>query len=158
MRLLKNIFQEFKTFAIKGSVIDLSVGIIIGAAFNQIVNSLVNDILMPPIGLVLGRVDFSELYLNLGEETFESLSAAKTAGAATINYGIFINNFIGFLITAVAVFLLVKSINSLRKKEEKNPTSSSTTKSCSYCFNLINVKATRCPFCTSALEIPDKKQ
>lgn len=115
------IFQEFKTFALRGNVIDLAVGIIIGAAFNSIVQSLVNDVVMPPIGWILGRVDFADLYINLGKDTFDSLSAAKAAGAPTINYGLFINALISFIITAWAVFLIVKLINRLRAKEEAKP-------------------------------------
>src|SRR3989344_4354848 len=111
MSLFKNIFFEFKTFALKGSVIDLSVGIIIGAAFNKIVNSLVSDIIMPPIGLLLAEVDFENLYVNLGSKTFESLAEAREAGAPTINYGVFINALIGFIITAIALFFLIKLVN-----------------------------------------------
>jgi len=149
---IKGVLNEFKTFALKGSVVDLSVGIIIGAAFNNIVNSLVKDIVMPPLGLLLGRVDFAELYLNLGQDQYESLSAAQAAGAPTINYGIFINSLIGFLVTALAVFFLIKLINKLRKQEEKSPKPTPTTTPCPYCFNQVSLKATRCPFCTSALK------
>ena len=146
-----NILHEFKTFALKGSVIDLSVGIIIGAAFNKIVNSLVSDIIMPPVGFVLGRINFEEFYFNLGSQSYDSLTTAKAAGAPTINYGLFINAFISFLITAVAVFFLVKLINKLRRKENKNPTTTPTSQPCPYCMSQISLKATRCPFCTSQL-------
>lgn len=148
---MNNIIKEFKTFALKGSVIDLSIGIIIGAAFNKIINSLVSDIVMPPIGLALGKVDFAELYINLSGVTYENLAAAKTAGAPVISYGLFINSVIGFLITAVAVFFLVKLINRLRNLEEKNPQPTLTTKPCRFCFSQISLKAVKCPFCTSDL-------
>ena len=152
MSLFKNIFFEFKTFALKGSVIDLSVGIIIGAAFNKIVNSLVSDIVMPPIGLILGKVDFAELYINLGSQSYDSLAAAKAVGAPTMNYGLFINALIGFVITAWAVFFLVKFINKLRNQDEKSPKPTLTTKPCPYCLNQISLKAVRCPFCTSKIK------
>jgi len=113
--------KEFKEFAVKGNVVDMAVGIIIGGAFGTIVKSLVSDIIMPPVGLLLGGVDFSNLFLVLGPESYESLDLAKEAGAATVNYGIFINNVISFLIVAFAVFLLVKGMNTLKKKEEAKP-------------------------------------
>ena len=113
--------KEFKDFAVKGNVVDMAVGIIIGGAFGTIVKSLVSDVIMPPIGLMLGGVDFANLFVVLGEGTFDSLDAAKEAGAATINYGVFFNNVVSFLIVAFAVFMLVKSINSLKKKEEAKP-------------------------------------
>jgi large conductance mechanosensitive channel len=113
--------KEFKEFAVKGNVVDMAVGIIIGGAFGTIVKSLVADVIMPPIGLLLGGVDFGNLFFVLGEGSYESLDAAKEAGAATVNYGVFINNVISFLIVAFAVFLLVKSINSLKRKEEAKP-------------------------------------
>ncbi len=113
--------KEFKEFAVKGNVVDMAVGIIIGGAFGTIVKSLVADVIMPPIGLLLGGVDFSNLFLVLGEGSYESLDAAKEAGAATVNYGVFINNVISFLIVAFAVFILVKGINAAKKKEEEKP-------------------------------------
>ena len=113
--------KEFKEFAVKGNVVDMAVGIIIGGAFGTIVKSLVADVIMPPIGLALGGVDFSNLFIVLGEGSYESLDAAKEAGAATVNYGVFFNNVISFLIVAFAVFLLVKSINSMKRKEEAKP-------------------------------------
>lgn len=115
----KSVFQEFKMFALRGNVIDLAVGIIIGAAFNSIVTSFVNDIVMPPIGWALGRVDFSNLYINLSRTGYESLAEAQAAGAPTINYGLFINAFISFLITAWVVFLMVKGINRLQEKKDE---------------------------------------
>ena len=113
--------KEFKEFAVKGNVVDMAVGIIIGGAFGTIVKSLVSDVIMPPIGLALGGVDFTNLFMVLGEGDFETLEAAKEAGAATINYGVFFNNVISFVIVAFAVFMLVKSINSLKRKEEEKP-------------------------------------
>ena len=113
--------KEFKDFAVKGNVVDMAVGIIIGGAFGTIVKSLVSDVIMPPIGLALGGVDFANLFVVLGEGTYETLDAAKEAGAATVNYGVFFNNVISFLIVAFAVFMLVKSINSLKRKEEAKP-------------------------------------
>lgn len=148
---MKKFFEEFKTFALKGSAIDLSVGIIIGAAFNGIVNSLVKDIIMPPIGLLLGRVDFSDLYLNLGDQKYNSLAEAQASGAPTLNYGLFINTLIGFVITAVAVFFLIKFINSLKRQEEKEPQSTPTTKLCPFCLNNVSLKASKCQFCTSEI-------
>ncbi len=113
--------KEFKEFAVRGNVIDMAVGIIIGAAFSSIVKSLVDDIIMPPIGMAIGGIDFSDLFVNLSEVKYESLVDAKTAGAATINYGVFINNIISFMIVAFAVFLLVKGINTLKRKQEEAP-------------------------------------
>ena len=149
--------DEFKTFAIKGNVIDMAVGIIIGAAFGKIVNSMVNDIIMPPMGWLMGKVDFTNLYLTLpqgGEvATYPSLQAAQAAGAVTINYGVFINNLISFILVAFAVFLLIKFINKLRSTvENKEETAcEATTKECPRCFSAININATRCPNCTSEI-------
>jgi large conductance mechanosensitive channel len=142
-------WKEFRDFAMRGNVVDLAVGIIIGAAFGKIVTSLVNDILMPPLGLIFGKVDFSNLFINLGGTHYDSLAAAKTAGAATINYGIFINNIIDFVIVAFAIFLLIKQINHLMPKSaEPAPPA---TKDCPYCLSAIAPTATRCPQCTSHL-------
>jgi large conductance mechanosensitive channel len=146
---MRNFWDEFKAFALKGSVLDLAIGIIIGAAFSNIVNSLVNDIIMPPLGLLLNNVDFKELYINLSDTDYESLAAAKDAGAPTINYGMFINALISFLIVALVIFIIVKQINRLRSKPEELPP---TIKECPYCFSNIPIKATRCPECTSQLE------
>ena len=143
--MFKNVIKEFKTFALKGNVLDMAIGIIIGASFSKIVDSLVKDILMPPLGMLLGKVDFSDLKIALGEE----------ADAATINYGVFINTLISFLIVAFAVFLLVKAINTLRTKMEKaeaNAPAPKTEKTCPYCCSQIPVKAKRCPHCTSQLK------
>jgi large conductance mechanosensitive channel len=148
--------KEFKEFAMRGNVLDMAVGIIIGAAFGTIVNSLVNDVIMPPIGLLLGNIDFSNLYVVLREGAkaappYESLAAAKAAGATSINYGFFINTVITFLIVAFAVFLLIRSVNKL-KRQEVAPPPVPTTKDCQYCFSTIPIKASRCPHCTSELK------
>ena len=147
--------KEFKEFALRGNVLDMAVGIIIGAAFGGIVNSLVSDVIMPPIGLLLGKVDFSNLYVILKEGVtpgpFASLAEAKKAGAVTISYGMFINTIINFLILAFVVFLFIRNINRLRRKEEAPPPAP-TTKECTYCFTSIPIKATRCPHCTSELK------
>lgn len=143
-------WKEFRDFAMRGNVIDLAVGIIIGAAFGKIVTSLVNDVLMPPIGVVLGRVDFSNLFVSLSGQHYNSLADAKSAGAATLNYGVFINNIIDFLIVAFAVFLLVRQVNRFTKKPE--PAAAPTTKECPYCISKIPLQATRCPQCTSELK------
>jgi len=151
MKMLK----EFKEFAMKGNVLDMAVGIIIGAAFGTIVNSLVQDVIMPPIGLLLGNVDFSNIFVVLKEGKvagpYASMAAAKSAGAVTINFGVFVNTIISFLIVAFAVFLLVRTVNRLRRQEEAPP-AVPTTKECTYCFSSIPIKATRCPQCTSELK------
>jgi large conductance mechanosensitive channel len=144
--------KEFRDFAMRGNVLDLAVGFIMGAAFGKIVTSLVSDIIMPPIGLVLGKVDFSSLYINLSGKDFDTLADAKKAGAATINYGLFLNNVIDFLIVAFAVFLMVKQINRLMPKPPPAPVV--PTKACTYCTTVIPAAATRCPHCTSELEQP----
>jgi large conductance mechanosensitive channel len=141
-------WNEFREFAMRGNVVDFAIGLIIGAAFGKIVTSLVNDVLMPPLGLVLGRVDFSNLFVNLGSQHYATLAEAKQAGAATINYGIFINTMIDFVIVAFAIFLLVKQINRLNRKTPPPPPAS---KSCPYCVTAIPIAATRCPACTSQL-------
>jgi len=147
--------KEFKEFAMRGNVVDMAVGIIIGAAFGTIVNSLVQDVIMPPIGLLLGNIDFSNLFLVLKDGKvagpYETVALAKAAGAVTINIGIFINTVISFVIVAFAVFLLVKMINKLRRQTEAPP-AVPTTKECTYCFSTIPIKATRCPSCTSELK------
>jgi len=142
--------KEFKEFAMRGNMIDLAVGFIIGAAFTSIVNSLVNDIIMPPIGMLIGKVDFANLFLSLDGTTYASLDAAKAAGVATFNYGLFINSVINFLIVAFVVFLLVRAINRMARKPEPAP-AEPTTKECPYCISNIPIKATRCPNCTSEL-------
>ena len=147
-------WKEFREFAMRGSVVDLAIGVIIGAAFGKIVTSMVNDIIMPPIGLLLGNVDFSDLYINLSGQDYPSLEAAKAAGAATINYGAFINNVLDFLIVAFVIFFVVRQMNRLKRKEETKeaPPEAPTTKHCPYCVSSIPVQATRCPNCTSDLK------
>jgi large conductance mechanosensitive channel len=141
--------KEFKEFAMRGNVIDMAVGIVIGAAFGRIVSSLVADIIMPPIGLLLGRVDFSNLFINLSRVHYDSLADAKKAGVAVISYGIFLNTVIEFLIVAFAIFLLVRQINRFHKPE---PAPAPSTKECPYCASTIPLKAVRCPNCTSELK------
>jgi len=148
-------FKEFKEFAMKGNVVDMAVGIIVGAAFGTIVKSLVDDIIMPPIGLLLGNVDFSDLFITLKQgataEPYATLAAAKGAGAVTLSYGAFLNTIVSFLIVALAVFFLVKGINNLKRQEAAPPPSVPTTKECPFCFSSIAIKATKCPHCTSSL-------
>jgi large conductance mechanosensitive channel len=141
--------KEFRDFAMRGNVVDLAVGVIIGAAFGKIVTSFVSDILMPPLGLLLGRVDFSGLFINLTSTHYDTLAAAKAAGAATLNVGLFINAVIDFLIVAFAVFLLIRQINRFMPKPA--PAVAPATKDCPYCLTAIPLKATRCPSCTSQL-------
>lgn len=143
-------WDEFKKFLQRGNVIDLAVGIVIGGAFSNIVSSLVDDVIMPPVGLLLGKVDFSALYINLSSGSYESLARAKEAGAATINYGLFISTIIDFLLIALVIFLLIRQINRLQEKGKKKK-GEPTTKDCPYCFRTIPIKATRCPECTSDL-------
>jgi len=145
--------KEFKEFVMRGNVVDMAVGIIIGAAFGKIVSSLVSDILLPPIGLLLGKVDFSNLFVNLSGKSYATLAEAKAVGAATISYGIFINHIIDFTIVALAVFMLVRQINKLKRKPEAVP-AEPTTKECPYCLSKISLKAIRCPYCTSELKNP----
>ena len=146
--------EEFKKFAMRGNVVDMAVGIIIGGAFGTIVKSLVSDVIMPPVGLLLGGVDFSDLFITLKEGAnagpYATLAAAQEAGAVTISYGLFINARISFLIVAFAVFLLIRGINKLQAEEEE-PAAEPTEKECPYCFSSIAIKATRCPNCTSDL-------
>jgi len=160
--MFKNFFNEFKKFAMRGNVIDMAVGIIIGAAFGKIVDSLVKDVIMPPIGLLLGKVDFTNLFVVLRDGVekagpYVSLDAAQKAGAVTLNLGLFVNALISFTIVAFAVFILIKAINELQAKmlkqeqaEEANK--EPTEKTCPYCFTEIPIKATRCPHCTSELK------
>jgi large conductance mechanosensitive channel len=140
--------KEFKAFAMRGNFVDMAVGIVIGAAFGKIVSSFVTDILMPPLSLILGGIDFSNYFLNFSGKPYGSLAAAKAAGAATINYGLFINNIIDFLIVAFAMFMVIRQINRLTAAPETTP----TTKPCPYCFSTVPIPATRCPNCTSELK------
>jgi large conductance mechanosensitive channel len=144
-------FKEFKDFAMKGNVLDLAVGFIMGAAFGKIVTSLVNDIIMPPIGLLLGNVNFSQLFVDLSGKGFPSLAAAKEAGAATLNYGVFISAIIDFIIVALVLFLVIRQMNRLRRKPAEVP-AVPTTKVCPFCLSTIPLKAVRCPHCTSELK------
>lgn len=144
-------FKEFKEFAMRGNILDLAVGIVIGAAFGRIVTSFVNDVLMPPIGLLLGKVDFSNLFISLRGTPYASLAEAKAAGAPTINYGVFINNVLDFLIVSFAVFLLIRQVNRLKRKRDMPP-EETETKECPYCLASIPTQATRCRYCTSVLD------
>ncbi len=144
-------FKEFKEFAMRGNVLDMAIGIIIGAAFGKIITSLVSDVIMPPIGLLLGKLDFSNLYINLSGQPYASLSAAKAAGASTINYGIFVNTIIDFVIVAFVIFLLIRQVNKMKRQPEV-AAAVPTTRECPYCLSVIPVKAVRCPHCTSELK------
>jgi len=139
--------KEFKAFLMRGNVVDLAVAVVIGAAFGAIVTSFVSDLLMPPIGLALGRVNFSDLFINLSGQNYPSVAAAKAAGAPTINYGMFLNTVINFIIIAFAIFLVVKGVNRLTEKPA--PAAAPTTKECQFCAMSIPIKARRCPHCTS---------
>ncbi len=141
-------FQDFKAFAMKGNILDMAIGIVIGVAFGKIVSSFVSDIIMPPIGLILGKVDFTNLFINLSDKTYPTLAAAKAAGAPTINYGVFFNTVLDFLIVSFVLFLMMKQMSRFNKKEEtvKN------TQECPHCTSEISIRATRCPHCTSDLK------
>ncbi len=144
-------FEEFKKFAMRGNVVDMAVGIIIGAAFGKIVASFVKDIIMPPIGLLLGDVDFSNLFVNLSEGSYATLAQAQEAGAATLNYGAFINTVVDFVIVAFAIFIVIRQMNRLKQPKEAAP-AEPTTKDCPFCLSTIPIKASRCPSCTSELQ------
>jgi len=148
-------FKEFREFVTRGNAVDMAVGLIIGAAFGAIVGSLVTDVLMPPIGLALGKVDFANLFVILKSGAipgpYATVAAAKQAGAVTLNYGVFINTIISFLIIALAVFLVIRQFNKMKKKAEA-PAAAPATKECPYCYSAVAIKATRCPFCTSTLK------
>ncbi|MDI6868961.1 MAG: large conductance mechanosensitive channel protein MscL [Coprothermobacterota bacterium] len=141
-------WKEFKEFALKGSLIDMTVGIILGAATSTLVKSLINDVIMPPIGMLLGKVDFSNLFINLSRTHYASLTEAKAAGAPTINYGVFLNEVLNFLVVSFVLFLIIRQINRFRRKKEAP---APATKECPYCLSQIPSKATRCPHCTSQL-------
>jgi large conductance mechanosensitive channel len=140
--------KEFREFAMRGNVVDMAVGIILGAAFGKIVSSLVADVIMPPIGLLLGGVDFSEIFITLSGSSYESLAAAKAAGAATINIGLFINTVLDFVIVAFAIFIVIKQMNRLKKAP---PPADPTTRDCPHCLSAIPIKATKCAHCTSVV-------
>lgn len=142
------IWESFKKFAIKGNVVDLAVGVILGAAFGKITSSLVNDVIMPPLGMIIGKVDFSSLYINLSGKDYASLAAAKEAGAPVIAYGLFLNNVLDFLIVAWAVFLVIQAVERMKKKKDPG---APATRECPYCTTTISVKAVRCPHCTSQI-------
>jgi large conductance mechanosensitive channel len=144
--------KEFKAFVLRGNVLDLAVAVIIGAAFGKIVTSLVNDVLMPPIGFLIGKVDFSSLYLNLSGTPYASLAEAQEAGAAVVKYGQFFNEVITFLIVAFVIFLLVRLANQLQKMRSAEPAAAPTTRECPQCLSLVPVKAVRCAHCTSELK------
>lgn len=143
-------WREFKQFIMRGNVLDLAIGVIIGGAFSKIVTSLVSDIIMPPVGLLLGKVDFSNLFINLSGTPYTSLAEAQAAGAPTINYGVFLNTVLDFLIVAAVIFIVVRQVNRLQRLKPEPP-KEPTTKECPYCFSVIPVKAIRCPYCTSML-------
>jgi large conductance mechanosensitive channel len=143
--------KEFKEFVMRGNVVDLAIAVVIGGAFGKIITSFVEDVLMPPIGLALGNVDFSNLFLNLSGKDFPSVAAAKAAGAATLNYGMFFNHVINFLIVALAIFLLIKQINRMQKPAPA-PAAAPTTKDCPHCLSAVPLKATKCAHCTSELK------
>jgi large conductance mechanosensitive channel len=143
-------FKELKEFAMQGNAMDMAIGIIIGAAFGKIVTSFVQDVLMPPIGMLMGGVDFSNYFLALSGQTFPTLAAAKEAGAPTLNYGVFVNTVLDFLIVAFAIFLMIRQLNKLKKKEEVAP-AAPTQKECPQCLSSIPIKAKRCAHCTTQL-------
>lgn len=147
---MKKLLLEFKEFALRGNVLDMAIGIIIGAAFGKIVTSLVNDVLMPPIGLLVGRVSFQDLYINLSGRQYASLEAARAAGAPTINYGAFLNTVFDFIIAAFAVYLLVRAANHIKRQVVRD--AAPAHKKCPYCASTISVEASRCPHCTSVLD------
>ncbi len=143
--------KEFREFAARGNVVDMTVGVILGAAFGKVVSSLVTDVVMPPLGLLIGKVDFSNLFLDLSRQGHKTLAEAKAAGAATINYGVFLNTVLDFLIVGFAVFLLVKQVNRLNRKQAPQ---APNTRDCPYCLSSVPLKAVRCAHCTSTLEKP----
>lgn len=150
--MASKVLKEFKEFAMKGNMIDLAIGVIIGAAFGKVVTSIVNDVVMPPIGLLLGRVNFSDLFISLDGVSYGSLKQAQDAGAPTLNYGLFINTLLDFLVVAFVIFIAVKQLNRLRRKEEAKPVTKAATKECPECLSEIPLKAVRCKYCTAILE------
>ncbi|MDN9008431.1 large conductance mechanosensitive channel protein MscL [Brevibacillus laterosporus] len=145
-------WKEFREFAMKGNVVDLAIGVVIGGAFGKIVTSLVNDLIMPLVGLLLGRIDFSNLFINLSGTHYNTIAEAKKAGAATLNYGLFLNSVLDFLIVAFSIFIVIRQLNKLRKKKEEiKQEEAVTNKECPYCISSIPIQAKRCPACTSQL-------
>lgn len=151
-RMASKIIKEFKEFAIKGNMVDLAIGVIIGGAFSKVVTSIVNDIVMPPIGLLLNRVNFSDLYISLNGKSYENLAAAKADSAPILNVGVFINTMLDFLIVSFVIFITVKQLNRLRKKQEEKPDPKKETKECPECLSDIPKQAVRCKFCTAYVE------
>ncbi len=143
--MLKNFQKEFREFALRGNVLDLAIGVVIGGAFSKIVNSAVNDVIMPVIGLITGKIDFTNLFLSFNGKTYKTLADAKTAGVATLNYGSFLTSIVDFILIAFAIFIFIKTINRIRPKAAEEQ----KTKDCPYCFSKISTKATKCPQCTS---------
>ncbi|MEC0213314.1 large conductance mechanosensitive channel protein MscL [Paenibacillus ehimensis] len=146
--------KEFKEFAIKGNMIDLAIGVIIGGAFGKVVTSIVNDLVMPPIGLLLGKVNFTDLFISLDGKSYATLKDAKNVGAATFNYGLFLSTLLDFLIVSFVIFIAVKQINRFRRKEEAKPDPKENIKECPECLSEIPKKASRCKYCTAVLEVP----
>jgi large conductance mechanosensitive channel len=144
--------KEFKEFALKGNVMDLAVGVIIGGAFGKLITSLVNDIIMPLIGLLLGKVDFSNLFITLGDGVFKTVADAKAAGVATLNYGLFLNSILDFVIIAFSIFLVIKQMNRFKPKKIEPIVVPANIRNCPYCFSEVHINATRCPHCTSELK------
>jgi large conductance mechanosensitive channel len=144
-------WKEFREFAIKGNVMDMAIGVIIGGAFGKIISSLLADVLMPPVGLLMGKVDFSSLFVSLNGQMYPSLAAAKAAGAPTLNYGVFLNTLLDFVIVAFVIFMVIKQINRLKRQEPAAPAAAPSTKECPFCFSGIPVQAIRCAHCTSEL-------
>lgn len=145
-------WKEFREFAMRGNVLDMAIGVVIGAAFGRIVSSLVEDIVMPPLGLLIGRMDFSNLFISLSGRRYASLAEAKAAGAATLNIGLFLNAVLNFIIVAFAIFLVIRAVNRLQRRKEAAPATGPTTAACGFCYSTIPIRATRCPHCTSQLE------
>lgn len=145
-------WKEFKTFALKGNAFELAVGVIIGAAFGKIVSSLVSDIIMPLIGVLAGNVDLKNLFITLGRGSYLTIEAAKEAGVATLNYGLFLNNILDFVIIAFSIFMIIKQLNRFKKKKEVPEPVLVTSKTCGYCFSEIHKDASRCPHCTSVID------
>lgn len=150
--MIVSMMREFRTFVLRGNVVDLAVGVIIGAAFGAVINSLVTDILMPPIGFLLGGVDFSNLFLPLNGQTYATLAEAQAAGAPTVNVGVFLNTVINFLVVALAMFVVIKQVNFVLRKKPAPVEAPPPTKDCPFCKSAIKLHATRCPHCTSQLE------